>query len=199
MPEPAQSWWGFGHEGGFEPMRPRRRLHRALQQEPVESGGDGIGAMLQIDFELPGTGLLHDGVDGETLDLANPVDVVDEGRERVHLLEAEGERLAGIAGDAFRRLKREAAIAVLARDVELKLDGGDRNLSRAGEALDLIGEHGAGIEFVLVLDRHDHLPVLAVADGNGTERAGKQVALVVQIARLPQAGRSPRCNCRAGP
>src|SRR5262245_6767772 len=150
---------GLRHESGFELVRPRRGLDRTLQQEPVEGGGDGVSAMLQIDFQLPGTGLLHDGVNGETLDLANAVDVVDEGRERVHLLEAEGERLAGIAGDAFRRLNREAAIAVLARDVELKLDGGDRNLSQTGEALDLISEHRAGIEVVPVLDRHDHLRV----------------------------------------
>ena len=100
----------LGHEGGFEPMRSRRGLHRALQQQAVERGGDRIGAMLQIDLELAGTRLLHHRVDGETLHLANPVDVIDERRKRVHLLKAEGERPARIVGETFRGVKRECAI-----------------------------------------------------------------------------------------
>ena len=47
----------LGHEGGVELMRPRRRLHRALQQQAVKRGGNGIGAMLEIDLELSWTGL----------------------------------------------------------------------------------------------------------------------------------------------
>ena len=152
-----------------------------------EASGDGVGAVLQVDFELPGTRLLHDGVDRETLNLANPVDVVDEGRERVHLLEAEGERLPRIAGKTVRRVEREAAVRSFACDVEFKLDGCDRNLTVAREAIDLIGQHPAGIELVLVLDRHDHLPMPAVADGNRNESAAEQVTVVVQIAGLPQA------------
>ena len=91
-------------------MRSRRRLHRALQQQAVERRGDRIGAMLEIDLELAGTGLFHHRVDGETLHLANPVDVIDERRKRVHLLKAEGERPARIVGETFRGVKRECAI-----------------------------------------------------------------------------------------
>ena len=60
-------------------MRTRRCLHRALQEQAIEGRGDCIRTMFQIDLELAGTGLLHDRVDKKTLDLANTVDVVDEG------------------------------------------------------------------------------------------------------------------------
>src|SRR5689334_14680799 len=86
----------LGHEGGFELMRPRRCLDCALQQQAVESCTESIRAMLQIDLELTWSGLLHDRVDKETLNLTDAVDVVDEGRQRIHLLEAEGERPARI-------------------------------------------------------------------------------------------------------
>lgn len=54
MPEPAQSWCGLAMKGGVELVRPGRRLHRALQQQALESGSDGVRAMLQIDLELAG-------------------------------------------------------------------------------------------------------------------------------------------------
>ena len=57
--------------------------------------------------------------DKETLDLTDAVDVVDQGRQRVHLLEAEGERPARIVRKTLGCFQLEGAVRAPARDVEL--------------------------------------------------------------------------------
>src|SRR5262245_21870816 len=168
-------------------MRSRRSLHRALQQQAVEGSGNRIGAMLQIDLELAGAGLLHHRVDGETLHLANPIDVIDERRKRVHLLKPKGKRPARIAGEAFRRVQRECAIGGPARNIELELDRRDRRLAGAGQSLDLIDEHAARIELLLGVDDHHDLCVPTVADGDLDQRLRQKVAVVVPVAGFPEA------------
>ena len=81
----------------------------------------------------------------------------------------------------------EGAVHAPARDVELELDGDDRRLTRAGEALDLIGEHRARVELVLGVDDHDRLRMPAVADRDCDQRPAEKVALMIRIAGLPQA------------
>ena len=90
----------LGHEGRIETVRARRGLDGALQQQPVERCADRVGAVLQVDLELAGTALLHDSVDGQALRLADAIDVVDEGLQRVQLLEAERQRAVGIVAKA---------------------------------------------------------------------------------------------------
>ncbi len=179
----------LGHEGGVELVRPRRRLHRALQQQAVERRGNRIGAMLEIDLELAGTRLFHDRVDRKTLNLADAVDVVDEGRQRVHLLEAEGERPARIVGETFGRVEHGGAVRRPARDIELELHGGDGRVARAREMLDLIDEHRTGVDLILAVDDHHGLSMPAVADGNRHQRLAEKMAVVIAVAGLPQAAR----------
>ena len=50
---------------------------------------------------------------GSATTKCTPANIVDERRERVHLLEAEGERLAGIAGNTFRGLGAKAPLLSL--------------------------------------------------------------------------------------
>ena len=86
----------LGHESGLEPMRPRSCLDRALQQQAVQRCANCVGTFFEVDLELAWTRFLHDRVDGKMLHFANAIDVVDEGRQHVHLLKAEGERPARI-------------------------------------------------------------------------------------------------------
>ena len=143
--------------------------------------------MLQIDLELAGTRLLHHRVDGETLHLANPVDVIDERRKRVHLLKAEGERPARIVGETFRGVKRECAIGGPAGDIELELDRRDRRLAGAGQSLDLVDQHATRVELILGVDDHHDLRVPAVADRDRDERPREKVAVMVPVAGFPEA------------
>ena len=55
----------LGHEGRFHAVRPGGGLDGALQQKTIERGGGGVLLVLQVDLELAGAGLLHDGVDGK--------------------------------------------------------------------------------------------------------------------------------------
>ena len=176
----------LGHERSVELVRPRRRLDRALQEQTVERRADRIWTMLEVDLELAGTRLLHDRIDRQTLNLTNPVDVIDERRQRVHLLKAERVRPLRVIGDAVGLLHAEIAVEALFRHIELELDGGDGGLARARELRHLIGEHRAWIELILDVDRHDRLRVPAVADRNRDQRLAENVAEVVMVAGLPQ-------------
>ena len=179
----------LGHEGGVELVRPRRRLHRALQQQAVERRGDRIGAMLEIDLELAGTRLFHDRVDRQALNLADAVDVVDEGRQRVHLLEAEGERPARIVGETLGGVEHGGAVGRPPRDIELELHGGDGGVARAREMLDLIDQDRTGVDLILAVDGHHGLRMSAVADRDRHQRLAQKMAVVIAIAGLPQAAR----------
>ncbi len=176
----------LGHERGVELVGPRRGLHRTLQQQAVESRGHGIGAMLEIDLELTGAGLLHDGVDREILNLADAVNVVDDGRERVQLLEAEGQRPARIVGKTFGWVKHGGAVCRPAGDIELEFDRRDRRAARARETLDLIDEHCARVDLVLAVDHHHRLGMPAVSDRDRHQRPAQKVAMVVPVAGFPQ-------------
>ncbi len=79
------------HERRIELVRMRRGLHRALQKQAIERGPQNIGAVLQIDLELPGPRFLNDGIDGEALRLTDTEDVVDKRRQCIHVLEPEGQ------------------------------------------------------------------------------------------------------------
>ena len=179
----------LGHEGGIELVRPRRRLHRALQQQAVERRADRIGAMLEIDLELAGTRLLHDRVDRQALNLADAVDVVDEGRQRVHLLEAEGERPARIVGETLGGVEHGGPVGRPPRDIELELHGGDGGVARAREMLDLIDQDRTGVDLILAVDGHHGLRMSAVADGDRHQRLAQKMAVVIAVAGLPQAAR----------
>ena len=120
------------------------------------------------------------------LHLANAIDVVDEGGQRVHLLKAEGERPAWIVGKTFGRVQHKGPVGGFARDVELELNGSDRRLAGAGKVFDLAEEHRARVEIFPDIDHHNDLRVPAVADGNWNQGAAQEVALVVRIAGLPQ-------------
>ena len=122
-----------------------------------------------------------------------------KGAERVHLLEAEGERPGRIVGETFRGVKHEGAILGAARDIELELDGRDRRLTGVREALDLVAEHAARVELILGVKDHHRLRVPAVADGDRHQRPAEQVAMRGPDRRSPTTGPSPRRNCRAGP
>ena len=90
---------------------------------------DRVGAVLQIDLELAGTGFLHDGVDRKTLRVAESVDVVDEGRQRSRARRSRRSR-------AVRDRRRghpgagspKGAVPRALGDVEFELDSRGRRL-----------------------------------------------------------------------
>ena len=82
----------LGHEGCFEIMRAGGGLDGALEQQ-ASSAADSASAVLQVDLELPRPGFLHHSIDRQALRLGDPIDVIDERPERIHLLELESHRL----------------------------------------------------------------------------------------------------------
>src|SRR4029077_2571246 len=148
---------------GLELMRQRRRLNRTLQQQAVESRADRVRAMLEVDLELSWSRLLHHRVDRKPLNLADPVNVVDERRQRIYLVEAERERPARIVGEAIRCLEHEGAISSLFRHIEFELDRHIGDLPSARETFDLGLQQAARVDIFTSLDRHHGLRMPAVA------------------------------------
>ena len=62
-------------------------------------------------------------------------------------------------------------------------------MARAREMLDLIDQHGTGVDLILAVDDHHGLSVFAVADGNRHQRLAQKMAVVIAVAGLPQAAR----------
>ena len=199
MPEPAQSWCGLAMKVASSPCARAAAFTARFNSKPSSAAATASARCLQIDLELAGTRLLHDRVDGETLHLANAVDVVDERRQRVHLLKAEGERPARIVGETFRGVKRECAIGGPAGDIELELDRGDRRLAGAGQ-IARPGRSARHAGRAHPWRRRPSRLARACRRRQGSGPASREkVAVVVAIAGLPQAARSPPRNCRAGP
>ncbi len=62
-------------------------------------------------------------------------------------------------------------------------------MARAGEMLDLIDQHGTGVDLILAVDDHYGLSVFAVADGDRHQRLAQKMAVVIAVAGLPQTAR----------
>jgi hypothetical protein len=77
---------GLGHERRAQAMVRRQRAHDPLHQHGIVGGGECVGAVQQVQFVLPRSGLADHGVGGDAHGVGHLHDLVEQrdmGGERV--------------------------------------------------------------------------------------------------------------------
>ena len=179
---------GLGHEGRFHAVLQGNAPHQPLEPDRVIAGGECVGDMTQVDFELPGSVLGEYGARGQRLrarcgiDAGEQCRVLVQVRHRVDLraeLAPAGQRLA-------RRLRAALRRALAVDQVELELDRHDRREAEIAEVPQHAGQHMSRIAVkrpAIVLVHADlHLRDFRSEPRDRRERACDRQADPVRVA-----------------
>lgn len=135
----------LGHETGQQVLLLRDRLDGALEQQRLVARGHRIGAVLQVDLELPGRVFGHRGIGRNALLPARRSDGIGEAAVVVQILQCihlgAGVALAGVC--IARRLRTALGIGHGVEQVELQLHGDHRRQAQRGESLHHALQHRA--------------------------------------------------------